>query len=117
MEFDAKKSKALKISLVVLAGIILLVIGAAIGAHTGRYGDYSNYRAKADNYKANSFECGARENGALGGRKNHGQGVCPMADASGACPMLNQADNIKLGGQGQFRNPLASTTINASSTK
>lgn len=52
MELDVKKSKALKIFLLVLTVIILLSIGAAMGSHFGRNRGYSN----------NGYGCGRSNN-------------------------------------------------------
>lgn len=59
MELDLKKSKTLKISLVILAVIILLSIGAAIGSHSGRNRDYRNNGYGCGNF--DRFERGDRQ--------------------------------------------------------
>lgn len=59
MELDLKKSKTLKISLVILAVIILLSIGAAIGSHSGRNRDYGNDGYGCGNFSR--FERGGRQ--------------------------------------------------------
>lgn len=72
MELDVKKSKALKISLLVLAVIILLAIGAAMGSHFGRNRGYGNNGYGCGNF--NKFERNGRQNMMPGGRRGQAQG-------------------------------------------
>jgi flagellar basal body-associated protein FliL len=90
MELDPKKSKALKISLVILAAIILLAIGGTLGSH------FSHHRNYGNNNCANfsKFERNGRQNMIQGGRRGQAQGgFRMMAPQNNAVNYNNQYQN------------------------
>lgn len=67
MELNPNKSKALKISLLVLAAILLLLIGASFGSHFGRNRNYDRYNGGC--LGSGRFEQGDRFEGRNSGRR------------------------------------------------
>ena len=99
MELDPKKSKALKISLVILAAILLLVIGGALGSRFSHHRGYANNGYGCGN--VSQFERGNRVQ-RQGGRQfrmmnpqafNAGQGnqVQGATQTQTPTPVVNQA--------------------------
>ena len=67
MELNSNKSKVVKISLLVLAVIILLLIGSTIGSHFGRNRNYDRFNGGCSG--SGRFEQGDKFEGRNGGRR------------------------------------------------
>lgn len=67
MELNPNKSKALKISLLVLAIIILLLIGSAFGSHFNQNRNFSHYNGGCSG--SGRFEQSDKFEGRNGGRR------------------------------------------------
>jgi hypothetical protein len=100
MELDPKKSKALKISLRILIGIIILSVGIAIGAHSGHYRNYNNNAYGRAN--VSQFERGNRFQ-RQGGRQfrmmnpqafSANQGGQVQGSTQIQAPVVNQAKSV-----------------------
>lgn len=87
MELDVRKNKVLRIFLLVLAVIILLAIGSAMGSRFRHYRNSSNNGACGD---YNNFGRGGRQNMVQGGRQFRMMIPRKAVDQNGQIQYINQ---------------------------